>query len=149
MDYKTKLLAKKEEIETVIKERQARLMTPLSETTDELSLYDQHPADIASEVYEREKDAGLLEMLALEKEKIDDALLRMEQGLYGICEGCGQHIEPARLNRIFSTTLCVNCAQNIQDSYRRPAEEEVLSITSMSDKGEAFQLAGSEFYEHE
>ncbi len=147
MDYKSKLLSKKEEIETVIKERQARLMTPITETTDELSMYDQHPADIASEVYEREKDIGLLEILELEKEKIDDALERLEQGLYGICEGCGQPIEPARLDRVVNTTLCVNCAHKIQNSYSRPAEEDVLSIATMSDKGETFQVAGTDFYE--
>lgn len=149
MDYKSRLLSKKREIEEVIKEKHESLMTPITETTDELSMYDQHPADIGSEVFEREKDMGLLEIFELEKEKIDDALQRYEQGLYGICEDCGQHIEQARLDRLVNTTLCANCAHKIQDKYTRPAEEDVLSISSMTDKGEAFQVAGFEFYEHE
>ena len=113
-------------------------MTPITETTDELSMYDQHPADIGSEVFEREKDMGLLEILEIEKEKIDDALQRYEQGLYGICENCGQNIEPARLQRIVNTTLCAQCAHKTQDKYRRPAEEDTLSIASMTDTGKLF-----------
>ncbi|NLB87830.1 MAG: hypothetical protein GX790_01185 [Syntrophomonadaceae bacterium] len=149
MDYKTKLLARKREIEEIIAEKHKSLMTPITETTDELSMYDQHPADIGSEVFEREKDMGLLEILEIEKEKVDDALERYEQGLYGICESCGQNIEPARLERIVNTTLCSQCARKTQDKYIRPAEEDTLSIASMNDTGEAFQVAGFEFYEHE
>lgn len=149
MDYRTKLLMRKREIEEVIKEKQERLMTPITETTDELSMYDQHPADIGSEVFEREKDMGILEVLEIEKEKVDDALQRYEQGLYGICESCGQNIEAARLERIVNTTLCAKCAHKTQNSYTRPAEEDTLSIASMNDTGEAFQIAGFEFYEHE
>lgn len=140
---------RKRQIEEVIREKHERLMTPISETTDELSMYDQHPADLGSEVFEREKDMGLLEILEIEKEKVDDALQRYEQGLYGICESCGQNIEPARLERIVNTTLCAQCAYKTQNNYTRPAEEDTLSISSMTDKGEAFQVAGYEYYEQE
>ncbi len=153
MVYKDKLQAKKNELEEVIQERRDRLMTPITETTNELSMYDQHPADIGSEVYEREKDISILEKLEFEKEKLDDAIRRYEQGLYGVCDRCGKHIDPARLHRLVNTTLCTECAGDIpfNKNHRnyRPAEEDVLSISSMSDKGEAFQLAGSDFYEHE
>lgn len=148
MDYKNKLLSKKAELEQVIAERQKRLMTPITETTDELSMYDQHPADIGSEVFEREKDTTLLEMLEFEKEKLDDAIVRCEQGLYGVCDNCGKKIDPARLSRLINTTLCIECARENEFSYnKRPMEEDVLSISSMIDKGETFQVAGYEFYE--
>ena len=150
MDYKARLQAKRNELEEVIRESQDRLMTPISETTDELSMYDQHPAEISSEVFEREKDMGMLEKLEFEKEKLDDAIARYEQGLYGICDTCGKNIEPARLSRLVNTTLCVECAEKNSFNYNyRQMEEDVLSISSMSDKGEAFQVAGTEFYEHE
>ncbi|HZK43653.1 MAG TPA: TraR/DksA C4-type zinc finger protein [Syntrophomonadaceae bacterium] len=148
MDYKEKLLSKKGEIEGIIEERRTRLMTSMKETTAELSLYDQHPADIGSEVYEREKDIGLLEALEFEKEKIDDALKRYEQGLYGVCEGCGQNIDPNRLDRVVNTTLCIECARKLSGKSTRPAEEDVLSMSSGFDKGENFPIAGYDFYEH-
>ena len=147
MDPYNRLLARKQELEQMTGTLQERLMTPLAETTDELSLYDQHPADIGSEVFEREKDRGILELMQLELEKVHDALNKYEQGRYGVCEVCGQAIEPARLDRMVNTTLCVGCARQRQDSFRRPAEEEVLIAGDMSDRGETLQVAGYEYFE--
>jgi len=147
VDPYNRLLARKQELEQMTGTLQERLMTPLAETTDELSLYDQHPADIGSEVFEREKDRGILELMQLELEKVHDALNKYEQGRYGVCEVCGQAIEPARLDRMVNTTLCVGCARQRQDSFRRPAEEEVLIAGDMSDRGETFQVAGYEYFE--
>lgn len=147
MDPYSRLLARKQELEEMTNTLQERLMTPLAETIDELSFYDQHPGDIGSEVFEREKDTGILELLELEMEKVDDALQKYQQGRYGICEVCHQPIEPGRLERIVNTTLCAHCAQERQDSFRRPAEEEVLIAGDMSDRGETFQVAGYEYFE--
>lgn len=147
MDPYNRLLTRKQEIEELTGNIRDRLKTPLSDTTDELSFYDQHPADIASELYEREKDTGILELLELEKEKIDDALHKYHQGIYGICEVCQQPIEEGRLNRIINTTLCAQCAQKRQDSFRRPVEEGTLTAGDMSDRGETFQVAGYEYFE--
>lgn len=148
MDPKSKLLSKKQELESLIKAKEDDMMIPLTETIDELSLYDQHPADIGSEVFEREKDAGLLEVYELELEKVRDALERYEEGKYGICEWCGEHIEPARLDRLISTTLCASCARQTQDKFTRPAEQDLTSAGDMADEGETFAIAGYEFYEN-
>ena len=147
MDPYNRLLARKQELEQMTGALRERLMTPLAETTDELSLYDQHPADIGSEGYEREKDNGILELIELELEKVNDALHKYKQGRYGVCEVCDQTIEPSRLNRMVNTTLCAGCAQQRQDSFRRPAEEDVLIAGDMSDRGETFQVAGYEYFE--
>ena len=147
MDYRQRLLARKDEIEQLIKKKQDDLMIPLVETTDELSMYDQHPADIASELYEREKDNGLLELLEFELEKVNDAVDKLNNGTYGICEICQREIEPDRLKRVVNTTLCASCAQNSQDKFTRPAEEDITRAGDMADRGETFDIAGYEFYE--
>ena len=41
--------------------------------------------------------------------KIQDALKRMDDGEYGICEECGEDISLARLKARPVTTLCVSC----------------------------------------
>lgn len=148
MDPKTELLQKKQELESIIKTKQEQMMIPLSESTDELSLYDEHPADIGSEVFEREKDFGLLELYELELEKVRDALERLEAGQYGICEICGEPIEPARLQRVSHTTLCAGCARQIQDKFTRPAEQDVTSAGEMADEGESFDISGHDFFDH-
>jgi DnaK suppressor protein len=148
MDPKTRLLQKQQELEAIIKAKQEAMMIPLSESTNELSLYDEHPADIGSEVFEREKDAGLLELYEFELEKVRDALERVEENKYGLCEVCGKQIEPARLQRISHTTLCAACAKNTQDKFIRPFEQDLISAGEMADKGEAFDISGHDFYDH-
>ncbi|KUG02487.1 dnak suppressor protein [hydrocarbon metagenome] len=147
MDFKSKLLDKKRELEQVIARKKDDLMIPLTESTDELSMYDQHPADIASELYEREKDAGLLEMMELELQKLNDALYRYENGQYGICSICGSQIEPKRLERVLNTTLCIQCARKTRDDFNRPAEEDITFTGAMSDRGETLEIAGYDFYD--
>jgi len=63
----------------------------------ELSDYDQHPADTASETFEREKDVSILEQLEDELAELQAALERIDQGTYGIDEVTGEDIAPERL----------------------------------------------------
>ncbi len=44
-----------------------------------------------------------------ELEAIEEALQRLETGSYGLCEVCGQHIEPRRLEIMPETPLCRGC----------------------------------------
>jgi len=41
--------------------------------------------------------------------KIEDALERIENGTYGICENCGEEISIKRLKVRPVTTLCIKC----------------------------------------
>src|SRR5262245_34059697 len=63
----------------------------------ELTHYDQHPADQASETFEREKDMAILEQLELDLAEIEAALQRIEDGTYGVDEETGEPIDPERL----------------------------------------------------
>jgi len=130
-DYYEALMSRKEDIEQQINRKREILQTPLSEATDELSCYDQHPGDVASDTFEREKEVGLLEMLEFEMEKVNDAISRYQNGSYGICDQCGQEIEPARLQRLVNTTMCAACARIRSEHFRRPAEEDVLNPRRM------------------
>ncbi|MDD4801527.1 MAG: TraR/DksA C4-type zinc finger protein [Syntrophomonas sp.] len=125
-DYYRALLSQKKDIKQQINRKREILQTPLSESTDELSAYDQHPGDLASDTFEREKETGLLEVLEFEMKKIDDALLHFQKGTYGICDKCGQQIEPARLQRLPNTSFCAECARSQVNHFRRPAEEDVI-----------------------
>ena len=42
--------------------------------------------------------------------ELEAALARAEEGLYGICDSCGEEIPPERLEALPFTTLCVQCA---------------------------------------
>jgi DnaK suppressor protein len=68
-----------------------------------------HMADNASEVFEQARNAGVLLRLRNTLELVDRALLKMDKGGYGTCEGCGQAIDPARLKALPHCSLCMAC----------------------------------------
>ncbi len=44
-------------------------------------------------------------------QKIKDALARMDQDSYGVCEVCGEYISKERLIARPETTLCISCKE--------------------------------------
>ncbi len=50
--------------------------------------------------------------------KIQEALRRLEEGEYGICESCGEEIGIARLKARPVTTLCIDC-KSVQEVQER------------------------------
>lgn len=71
-----------------------------NDQVSELADYDQHPADLASETFEREKELSILEQLEADLAEIQAALRRVEEGTYGIDEVTGRPIDPERLEAI-------------------------------------------------
>jgi RNA polymerase-binding transcription factor DksA len=69
---------------------------------------DNHLADTATAMYDRELDEGLEEGARETLVGIDAALARIEAGTYGICEGCGKPIAAERLAAIPWARLCID-----------------------------------------
>jgi RNA polymerase-binding transcription factor DksA len=88
-----------------------------SESTGELSSYDQHQADMGTETFEREKDLSILEQVEAELADVTHALDRLDDGTYGICEACGKPIGEERLEAVPAARFC------LEDQAR--AEREV------------------------
>ncbi|MFE8702418.1 TraR/DksA C4-type zinc finger protein [Cytobacillus sp. FJAT-54145] len=96
------------------------------ESVGELSSYDNHPADEATELYEREKDIALNEHYRNELGNITHALQAIEKGTYGKCEVCGKEIPFERLEALPTTTYCIDHTPDKVTSHERPLEEGVL-----------------------
>lgn len=84
----------------------------------ELSVADQHLADVATELFEREKNISLLETFEDELREIEAALARIEAGTYGSCERCRAPIGRARLEAVPHARFCV-VHQNETDRMTR------------------------------
>jgi DnaK suppressor protein len=67
--------------------------------------------DTATVTYDRELDYSLEENSGTVLREIDAALQRIEDGTYGVCEGCGKPIEEERLEAIPWTRLCIEDAR--------------------------------------
>lgn len=94
----------------------------------ELSGYDQHPADLASEMFEREKDAALRADDLRRLARVDAALQRIADGGYGACQSCGNPIGEDRLEVEPAAGLCMACQRKADAGrmVRRPIEEQVM-----------------------
>jgi YteA family regulatory protein len=99
----------------------------LRQNTDELSTYDNHPADIGTETYERAKDIALAENAEHQLEQVDTALRNIEEGTYGRCKTCGAPIGYERLSAIPTTEYCKEHVPDPHLSDRRPVEERLLA----------------------
>lgn len=81
-------------------------------------------ADLAGD--ERDQELSLL-LTDREKEKllaVEEALEKLHQGTYGICEECGNLIKPGRLRAIPLGKLCVACQAKLEKEMSLQKEEE-------------------------
>lgn len=97
----------------------------------ELSQIDNHPADMGTEMFDKERMYALLDNEKKAIHRIDDALERINRGTYGKCELCGKEIQRERLEGMPSALTCMDCESKQPDynTYRldRPVEEETLA----------------------
>ena len=65
--------------------------------------------DFALDSAQDEINSQLAEVESRELASIENALERMREGQFGVCEGCGCTIPMARLNALPYATLCIEC----------------------------------------
>jgi len=100
-------------------EERARVLAKLTELREILrAAVDPDVEDGAPEMEEQGRARALLGELEGQLADLDRALERVRQGSYGICERCGQPIDPARLEAVPETTLCLSCKQISERSAR-------------------------------
>jgi len=82
-----------------------------AESLSETSAAGQRPADVATATLEREVEFGLLDDLRGQRAEVKEALHRLDDGCYGVCERCGQPIALARLEALPAARRCLDCQQ--------------------------------------
>jgi DnaK suppressor protein len=71
---------------------------------------DEHDPEGATLAFERQHAAALLEAAREQVAALDDALRRLDEGRYGVCDRCGQPIGAERLAARPAAVTCVRCA---------------------------------------
>ncbi len=135
LSFRRRLLQEREkltgQIDFLDEQGQSGLGVSMKDSVSELSTYDNHPADLGTEVFERSKDFALRDNAMLTVADIDNALERINSGTYGACEVCGQDIPLERLEAVPSATKCRDCKEaeeKIPHQNDRPVEEEALGV---------------------
>lgn len=114
------LLKEKQEITRSIEEQMGRqLSEDLQNRIDHvLDSGEQATLDMTEEL-----DFSLLEMRNKNLKAINNALQRLMEGTYGICEECGSEIPEKRLMVMPFTTFCIAC-QERQETLAKIEREE-------------------------
>jgi RNA polymerase-binding protein DksA len=121
--FKQLLLEKRKEILRNVNEiEDEALKKSRLDATGDLSSMPIHMADIGTDNYEQEFALGLMDSERKLLREIDDALERIEQGTYGICEGTGKQIPKARLEAQPWARYSVEYARKIEQGLA--AEQE-------------------------
>jgi RNA polymerase-binding protein DksA len=112
LDFKKLVLKKKEEILDELKHiSEDTLKKSQKEASGDISGYTYHMADVATDTYDREFSLGLASNERKLIYEFDDALKRIEEGTFGICEDCKSSIAKIRLKAVPHARLCVKCQE--------------------------------------
>jgi len=68
-----------------------------------------HPAELASDAAEKAVLYGQLQSQSGELAEVRDALERLEEGVFGVCDNCNDAIPVERLRAIPYASLCLRC----------------------------------------
>lgn len=134
LDYfKNKLLQEKNDTITTLESmKDTNPNDSMPKYFDELSMYDNHPADLGTEMFMAEQAMNLESVEKLTLSEIEDSLERIENGIYGECDICGKDISEERLDILPQAKICLECANEkvpIKEMmHHRPVEEEVLGF---------------------
>lgn len=128
IDHFTKVLEqqKQELTEKLTQTQSARQDSSEREAVGELSSYDNHPGDLGTELFDREKDFALEQHVKDELQQTKDSLIAIKEGTYGTCKQCGTAIPYERLEIVPFTLYCVDHSTRKLIKDDRPNEEDIL-----------------------
>lgn len=127
--FKKKLLDQGRDIEGTINSMKGHgIGEQERDEPDELSNYDNHPADLGTDLFQSEMNNALKVHEEHLLKEIHDALGRIEDGSYGKCKFCGEEISNERLEVLPYTRLCIDCETSKEITMenlerQRPVEE--------------------------
>jgi len=115
-EQKSRLLAKKLELEQSI----AALTEahPAQVSSTEANEGPRDSEDIATDFLEMQKEQSVMVNQKALLTLVENALQRLENGTYGLCQQCGEAIAPRRLEALPWAERCVRCEAQLEQVYR-------------------------------
>ena len=71
--------------------------------------FDEAGGDAATDAVERSQNLAVIENLRDLLENVNQALRKVEEGSYGVCEVCDKNIPKKRLEALPYATMCTEC----------------------------------------
>ncbi len=79
------------------------------DASGDLCAYTVHMADMAADTYDRELSINFVSSEQEILYQIDDALKRLDEGSFGLCQQCNQPISMSRLKAVPYASMCIAC----------------------------------------
>src|SRR6266496_1627867 len=110
-ELRERLLAERTDLRAQFQElEESSFSSNQTDLTGEMG-FDEEYADAGTATFERERDLSLVNNLRDLIERIDKALVKIDEGTYGLCARCGKPIEKARLKALPYASLCLKDKQ--------------------------------------
>jgi len=71
-------------------------------------------------------DLALMQMKTETLKKIDQALIRLEEGTYGVCQECEREIAPPRIRALPFAALCRDCQAETENDVKAAREAKAF-----------------------
>ncbi len=107
----------------LLQKKLSDLLNEAGKTVDEMNVLAKDnfpdPVDRASMESDRSFDLRIRDRERKLIAKVNEALERIEDGTFGICEVCGGEIGEKRLEARPVTTLCIECKQEQEEAEKK------------------------------
>lgn len=130
------LQARRRQLQQIEQRIQQQFDESETESSQALSAYDNHPADLATGTFHRELAVGLTVGLNRRLHQVRRAQEKIDDGTYGVCDRCGGMIAPARLSALPEAVYCVTCEREIETPYEGPPSEADVVPMPFGDRRE-------------
>jgi DnaK suppressor protein len=111
-EFKKLLIKRKDEIlEQINHISEDTLKKSQKEASGDISGYTYHMADVATDTYDREFSMGLASNERQLLYEFDDAMKKIDEGGFGLCEGCKRLISKSRLKAVPYARMCIKCQE--------------------------------------
>ena len=80
----------------------------------ELTYLDNHPADVADELSDGDRQVAVMEVAARQRHEVEAALARLADGTYGRCVDCGRELGEERLEARPEAARCIDDQQRYE-----------------------------------
>ncbi|MDN4607796.1 TraR/DksA C4-type zinc finger protein [Sporosarcina highlanderae] len=131
-------------------ERETDIRNSERDAVGELSTYDNHPGDLGTELFERQKDMALNVHAGDEISKVENALQALSDGTYGYCQVCEREIPFERLEALPYTTYCIEHSPDQDIPEDRPSEKDILIMANpntFSDRRDGIYRDGQDSFQ--
>ena len=110
-DHRQNLLAQRAALLAQIEAQRGGVRSRADVAQEHFDRPEDSPAQVASA---RDLEFAINEHETAELDQIDQALKRLDQGVYGICLDCGMEVAPERLQALPQAARCMPCQEKAE-----------------------------------